>query len=367
MRAFIQADHLAAALKQSVAPATTPQEVLKHASLTTQRDHVVLETTDGIVYLRTLIPAKVDEDGAVLLPAALLAPVAAAAGEIVLRDTGELQRGRSRFRLPVRSHDEWPEQESETWTALDIDAEILRSAIESVSHASAEDDDLRAYLRGLHVVPGMVWASDATSLAFTRLDYAGPALVIPGMPLRRMVGLLGEGATVEVARVAGGQAGKLRVTSGPQSITLRLLDAKPLDMTRSIAGFAHGDASAVLRRADLLAAVRRFMPFASLHNGAKKALPTIILELADGELTLADAREESRESLGDSLVESTGKWRAALDPQRLIRALGAIGGELVDLRAPPKRTKAENTDAWRLHPHGADPADHAHYIAPFTL
>lgn len=367
MRATIQAGHLAAALKSSVAPATTPMDVLRHASLTAHRDQLVIETTDGVVYLRTAVPAKVETEGQILLPAALLAPVAAAPGEIALRDTGELQRGRSRFRLPVRPASEWPGQVPEDWEPVDVDAEHLRDAIESVSHASADDSDLRAYLRGLHVVPGMVWASDAKSLAFARLDYTGPVLVIPGQPLRRIVGLLGEGARVEVARVSAGQAGALRITCGPQCITLRLLDSKPLDMPSHLGSLTVGDACATVRRADLLAAVRRFMPFATMHEGTKKAIPTIVLELAGGDLTVADAREESRESLAEALVESSGSWRAGIDAQRLIRALGAIGGELVCLHAPPKRGKSSNTDVWRLHPAGAAPADHAHFIAPLTL
>lgn len=365
MRAFIQSTDLAAALKHSVASANSPMESLRCAHLFTDGpDQVVLETTDTITYRRTVLPARVDIDGAILFNAAMLAPVAAAAGEIALRDTGELQRGRSRYRLAARSATEWTQQQDDDWSPADIDPVALATAITSVAAAAADDSDIRAYLRGVHIGKGLVWCADGFHIAVTRIAYAGPDIVIPAQPLRAVLGLLQEGARIEVSGPAH-QAARLRVTHGGEQASVRLLDTKPIDIQGMVANTRSLAPGIVVRRAEFIAGLRRFMPFAFV-TGDRKALPTVIYQFQGGHLTLADRTEESVEALDDALVEGAGTWRAGVNPRLLQDAVTAIGGELIRIEPPAPKTSGGNA-VWRLYPAGANPSEFAHYVAPITL
>src|SRR5690606_3988384 len=198
----------------------------------------------------------------------------------------------------------------------------------------ADDGEPRAYLRGVHLVPGMVWCSDGVHIATARIDYDGPAVVLPAQPVRGLLEVLQEGATVEV-EAAGRQARRLRVTSGHRQSTVRLLDTSPIDIAGLIARTRSQAPGITVRRTELAAAIRRFMPFAMVPGETpKKALPTLILQLQGGELTLADRAEESVESLEGALVAGEGKWRAGLNPRQLLDALSAIGGEVVQIEPP---------------------------------
>lgn len=365
MRAFIQSTDLASALKQSVASANSPMETLRCAHLFTDgADQVVIETTDTITYSRTTLPAKVDTAGAILLNAAMLGPVAAGAGEIVLRETGELQRGRSRYRLAPHTAHDWPAQVDTDWSPLQVDPVVLGDAIDSVSPAAADDGEIRPYLRGVHVVPGLVWCSDGHHIAVSRIAYTGPALVLPSQPLRAVRDLLQAEALIEVAGSTA-QAARLRVTCGHRQVTVRLLDTAPIDIMGMVARTRSVAPGIVVRRAEFLAGMRRFMPFAFVA-GDRKALPTVIFTLGDGHLTLADRTEESVEALDDALVEGTGKWRGGVNPRLLMDAINAIGGELLRVEPPPAKASGE-TAVWRLYPAGANPDEFAHYVAPISL
>ncbi|WP_337052530.1 hypothetical protein [Pseudoxanthomonas sp. USHLN014] len=337
--------------------------MLMHACLQATDDHVVVETTDTEVWMRTTIPAEVRQPGSVLLRESLLRPVAAVPGEIALAGDGQLVRGASKFRVPAMDIEGWPAQDDGAWKPLDVNATALAAAMASVSHA-ATDDDMRKALNGIHLADGRVWGSDGVSLGFVRITSSGPSVTIPDRRARQVLAVLGEGARLEVANVREGIAGNLRITRGGEQLSMRLLGAKPIAIQPVVDGFSHLDTPTAVKRSELLAAIKRFLPFANtIGPQPSKALPTIVLESSDGHMTMADRLEESRESLDDAVVEHGPKFRAAVDPRRLIAALGAIDSGVVALHAPRDGAHA----AFALWAHHADPRNEAHYVAPYTL
>ncbi|MBB5885432.1 hypothetical protein DYQ93_11610 [Xanthomonas sp. LMG 8992] len=364
MRATVSAGELAAALKTSVTPSNTPHNAILHARLHAAGDTLHLETTDLSVYVRESIAAQVDEAGTILLRESLLRPIAAADGEIRIGGDGKVSRGRSHFRVPALPADQWPDQDDTRWMPLAVDVGALAAAIRAVSH-SATDDDLRPALRGLHIDAGFVWGSDGNAMSFARIDYRGPAITLPDAQTRRVLDMLGEGATLEAANIGSGVAGLLRITHGTRQMTARLLSAKPLELTSTIKAFRYDAAAVRIKRDELLAALRRFMPFAWLNGETKaKGLPVVVLMLQAGELILADRAEENRESLAEAVIEAPGKFRTGVDPRRLIAALGAIDSNTVALHPP---TDGAPQRGWLLYADQTDKDDGAHFIAPITI
>lgn len=364
MRALIQSADLATALKSSAAPGNSPHDLLMHARLQTLDNAIVVETTDTEVWMRTTIPAEVRTPGSVLLRESLLRPVAAVPGEIALSADGHLVRGRSKFRVPALGTDGWPEQEESKWSPVQVDGQALAIAIASVTHA-ATDEDIRPALKGVHLADGCVWASDARSVGFVRVDYSGPAITIPANRVRQALAVLGEGATLQISHVREGVAGGLRITRGLQQFSLRLLGHKSIAIRDVIKGFRYSDQPMVIKRDPLLAATKRFMPFAlALGPAARKSLPTIVMESDGTGLTIADRMEESRESLDDEVTHVGGKFRGALDPSRMIAALGAVDSDSVTVHPPQDGVPGS---VFAFYATNADPADEAHYVAQFTI
>lgn len=364
MHASIDSALLAAALKSSVAPNTTPHPTLMHALVCADGDSIVIETTDSATYMRHTLPGKVHTPGMALLRVSLLRPIAAAPGEVVLRDDGRVSRGRSNFKVPSAEVGAWPAERAEEWQPVGIDPETLAAAIRNVGYA-ADDETRITNIRGLHINNGLVWGSDGFSLSYIAVDYSGPSITIPDSQVARLVPLLNEGTTVEVGAISKGIAGVVRVTNGERQLSVRLLGAEPMDIRSLVGGLAYSKHHSSIKREPLLAAVKRFMPFASILGESKaKGLPVMLLSMVDGDLYLADRAEENRDVITDAVLSAGPNFRAALDPRRLISALSSVDSNVVALHAPET---GKSTGSWLLYEDEGDHAANAHLIVQVNI
>lgn len=370
MRATVNAADLAAALKQSVSVTATTMPVLQHALIATAPDGLVMETSDSEVTVRTQIPAQVDQEGSQLLRTDLLHPVAAVDGEILIRKDGHLNRGRSRFIIPAMLPAEWPGLEAVEWHPMPVDVAELAAAIDTVAYA-VNEDDMRAYLRGLNIVPYWAWCADSASMALCRLDYDGPAINVSKRQIKRLRDMLVDGASLYVGNLRGATAGMLRVDAADSQLFVHLAESAGMNVASAASSFRYVETPVALNRTGLLAALRRFLPFAYVAGGTGRAAITVVtLEAADGDLTLADKAGQNVESIGHLLDEASpaedlGTWRAAIDARRLILTLGAIHTPAVDLHRPADATNSNN--CWLVLPRGQDSDEIAHYISRFVL
>ncbi|WP_313493719.1 hypothetical protein [Stenotrophomonas sp.] len=364
MHATIDSSVLASALKLSVAPTTSPHPTIMHARVQADGDSLVFETTDTATYMRHTLPCSVKEPGSALLRVSLLRPIASAPGEIVLRDDGKVSRGRSNFKVPAAAVEAWPAEREENWQAVNIDPEVLAAAIKSAGYA-ADDETIYTNIRGLHIDNGLVWGSDGVSLSYVAVNYTGPSITVPDGQVSRLLGLLQDGAKIEIGGVNGDLAGVLRVTAGQQQLSIRLLGAKSTDIRQIVKNSCYASKHSSIKRDPLWAAVKRFLPFATILGETKnKGLPVIILAMVNGELYLADRAEENREVISDAVLSAGPDFRAALDPRRLISALAAVDSNVVALHAPEK---GKGIASWLMYEDEGDPDATAHIIVPMNL
>lgn len=370
MRASVQATDLAAALKQAIIVGATTLPILNHARIEASRGELTLETSDAAVFVRSVVPAEIEEEGAVLLPVALLGPLAAGEGAIVLRCNGEARRGRSHFHLPAMPADAFPSAEEVDYTPVQVDAARLGDAIRAVEGAANPDDALRPFCRCVHIVPGAVWAADGFRIARVSLDYDGPRISVEAAKIKHLLPLLVEGAKVLVGLNQHGKfAQQLRVETERQQVTTTLVAVEPPSIADIVARLSFGDRQLVFQRTELAAALRRLLPFARYgrDNGAAKGKPaatTMWMSSQGGRLRLHDRGEDNVEDLADALAEGAdGDFLFAFNPQQMLGALNALGGGRVALQLP---AGTGGTASIRLNPEGVSPDDTAYFIAPMV-
>jgi len=355
MRVTAAAADLSAALKHSVAARTTPMPVLQHALLTTGSDVLHLETSDTEIYMRHTIPAVVHEAGSICLTDALLRTIASGGGDVILRDTGKVTRGRSHFTVPALAANEFPALDNVEFTPLPIDPVALRDALQAIDYAY-EDGDVRPFVRAVHIEAGRVWGTNGHQLGRISLDYQGPAIRVPGAQLKRLSGALVEGARVLGEVRSTSQVGMLRVESGTTQITVFCTDAVPPDCETIIPHLGKRGCVRAHRR-ELADAVRRMIPF--LANRNHKAPVITVFQSPDG-LEIKDTGGTSSEYLGIEAQAVVDTLHMGIDAGYLLAALGAVPGDTVELYLHP-------TFPAVILPDGGDVARIAHVIMPCRL
>lgn len=364
MRATVSSSDLDAALKLSVAANKTTMPVLQHALVTAGDGTLSVETSDCEIWVRSTMPAQVDEPGAALLLESLLRPIASGAGQIRLGGDGKDNRGRSNYVVPVMPADGFPQQDPANFRALTIDPMALRAAIRAVAY-SGENDAPATYMRALYIVPGGAWCTDGKQIGRARIDYDGPLMALPVGQVPRVLAALQPGATLAVGNKRNNYGGALRIDAPPLQLTVRLMQSAPPDIERVIASATVREEYVVLKRAAVIAALRRFMPFAQWGGGKTYTNWTVSLEAAKGELTLADRNDDNRECLTDAATEIHGNFRFALDPKRLLDAVNAIDTDTFTLHPPGDAGTSPH--AVVLLPAGAAVSDCVHLLAPIVI
>lgn len=355
MRVTIPASDLANALKHAVAPrGATTMPVLQCARLVAQDQQLSIETTDTEVYLRQALPARVEAEGATCLPVAALQSIASIDGDMLLRDDGRINRGRSHFTLPQRPANDFPMPEESQFAPLELDPQALAAALRQVAYA-ASDGDVRPFCRAVHVVPGMAWATNGFQLARVALPgYAGPELRLPAAQVKRLLGELVEGAQLVHA-----EGRMLRVTRDAMQFTVRCLDLGRVPNVADALRALHKEPVCIPKRA-LEAAIRSLQPFLDAEG---KADPVMVLTRAnEGGLALSSRDQRATEYLpaecaafDDALPERLG-----LPARQLLAGLAAIDSDTVELYAP-------ETGRVALLPAGANESDIYHLQMTYKL
>lgn len=360
MRVTVAAADLAGALKNSVAARNSAMPIMQHALLTTGDNVLRMETSDAEIFVRQTIPAKVEEGGSICLVEALLRTIASASGEVLLRDDGTVQRGRSRFTVGAMPANDFPSPEAADFEPLDVDPVALREAIRLVDYAYV-DGDIRPYVRALHMEPGRVWTTNGNQLGRATLKYSGPAARIPGAQIKRLVGALVEGARVSGGNIRNGHVGMLRVENDTTQVIVRCIDGHAPDIS-SVIPHLGKRTSVRANRKELTDAVRRMLPFLETATGGKgKASSAIkVTQSAEG-LGVMNRHATSMEYVGIEPQEgAVPALELGLDAHYLLAALGAMNEENVELYLACD-------GACLFLPDGADVDQIAHVLMPCRL
>lgn len=363
MRATVAAADLATALKQGVAPTgKTTLDVLTHVLIRTDGDGITIESTDLNIYVRDRIPARVEEPGEALLSAPMLSAAASGGGDIRLDHTGKVNRGRSHYKVPFRDDvSDFPTQEDVAFHPVDIDAVALAAALRQVEYAP-DDNDVRPFAKSVHIERGRVWATDGVLMGRVRFDYDGPTMSIPDSQLKRVLDVLGTGAELRVANVQDGQAGSLRIDNGNLTVVVRLQHTGRLPDPEPMVPWPNEKhPEVVIERSGLVAALRRFMPFALRVADKKMAVANVVLELQDGRFQMGNTSGDSHEDLTDLVKANKGSFREGFDMRRMVSLLQGITTDTVHLRPGVKGA------VMVFQPGGTEPNQVAHVLMPVRL
>jgi DNA polymerase-3 subunit beta len=224
-----------AAVAASV-PTKTTLPVLSNILVEAVSDGVRLSGTDLDIAVSTVVPAEVDTEGAVTVPAKKLVEIVrelpsaairvAAAGE----QRVDLECGRSRFRLLGIPRDEFPNfppvSFDDSWTVTCSD---LQKLINHVSFAASTEESrpiLNGVLWELHQDVMRMVATNGHRLARMDVPVSGSAestpLIVPPKALEQVRKLFGPADEIEIARSdnhlgfrAGGTVIFTRLIEGP--------------------------------------------------------------------------------------------------------------------------------------------------------
>lgn len=363
MRATVEAADLSTVLKQGVAPAgKTTMDVLTHVLIRTDGDGITVESNDLNTYMRDRIPARVEESGEALLSASMLYAAASAGGAVRIDHLGKVSRGRSHYRVPFQEDiTVFPTQEDVGFEPVNIDPVELAAALRQVEYAP-DEKDARAWTRAVHIATGHVWATDGVLMGRIRYPYEGPTISIPDGQLKRVLDALGTGATLQVANVRDGQAGSLRIDNGNLTVVVRLQHTGRLpDIERLIPLANDKHPAVVVERAGLVAALRRFLPFAQRVDGKAGLVAHVVFELQDGRLQMANTNGESHEDLTDLVKSAKGTFREGFEMRRMVSLLQGITGDTLQLHPGTKGA------VMVFQPEGTQREDVAHLLMPVRL
>ncbi len=220
--------------------------ILSNVLIVAGDEGIQVTATDMEVELVSLIHNPVTEKGSAALPARKLFDICRALpaeSEMTIEASGakaKIASGRSRFLLAAMSADEFPSIGTfETSVNLELSTETLSDLLESTSFAMAHQD-VRYYLNGLLLEIDSsrirAVATDGHRLAMTdktveiALD-APRQCIVPRKGVLEIVRLLNPNDSS--AQIAVGE-NHLRVTSGNQSLTTKLIDGRFPDYERVI-------------------------------------------------------------------------------------------------------------------------------------
>ena len=269
MHVTVNAQGLAAALKNNLAQKRSPLMVFEHVLLiaTSSPDELRIISRDGSQELEVVLPAeRVNEPGQVACHAEKLqSAVTGLAGPATVKSqasagqyTTTLQQGRRRFQIASLSAEAFPSGRAmgaET-TATACPA-ALAEAIATVQYAAGKND-VRHMMNGVHLNKGDVVATDGHRLACASINADLPPLTIPRDSLKNTIAaLMEEGAAVRYSDNA------LEVVYDNGRYRTQLLDGKYVDYQRVMSVPQNGS-SASANAANVLPALQRLRSFVAI-------------------------------------------------------------------------------------------------------
>jgi DNA polymerase III subunit beta len=303
IRVTVDRDELASGL-QLVSRAASSRgtvQVLGGVGIRATEGLLELEATDMELSLRTTVPANVEGEGALVVPAKLLGDIVRLlpAGEVTLAHAAEegaatIQAGSYSSRLNVFAAEDFPRLPSVDVPLQEVDATALLDTVQRVSRAASRDES-RPVLTGiLAQFQGSKLTMAATdsyrmSVKETELENGGPELeaIIPARALDELVRIAAGAERIQL----GINENHVIFGTGQAWLTTRRIDGQfPNVQQLRPESF---EVELELNRAELLDVVRRAAVMAQRNTPLR-------LRFEEGELTISAQSQdvgETRESL----------------------------------------------------------------------
>lgn len=309
-------------------PTKTTLPVLSNILVEATRDGLRLSGTDLDIAVSTTIPASVDQEGAITLPARklveLVRELPSKPVSLTLRDNGwvDLACDKGKFRLVGLPADEYPPLEiTLAEGSLAVDGGRLRTLVARTSYAMSVDES-RPFLNGLYLVARQrelrVVATDGHRLALARTvvetdgEMAG---IVPRKAVQELTRVLGSAERVDLA--VGDS--KFFVRTEGFELVSKLVEGQFPNYEQVIPKTS--PVRVVVEREPLLAAIRRVAVIADDRTRPVR------LSLAAGEARLSAQSQELGEA-EETLPAHGGSGEVTIgfNARYLVDALGAMDG-----------------------------------------
>ena len=332
-------------------PARTTMPILTHVKMTAQGDQLLLESTDLALGLRCTVAARVDEPGAIAVPAKLLIDFVAALPPErvdltlnVATQTLHLGCARSAANVKGLSAADYPViPDGAGSAAFQVAPATLRALIDQVAFAAAVEE-ARPVLTGVLTTVGdgklTMAAADGFRVAerCAALDSNGAAAtaIIPARALHELARLLGD-QTDPVAVVLTANRAVFQV--GAVTLVTNLIEGKYPDYRKIIP--TGGDIAVQMVAAELLKAVRVAALF------ARNASQAVCLSAAAGQMTVtagSDIVGDNATALPATITGTDAVAVMAFNVKFLAQFLAATG----DAEVVMQMMTAEHPAVFRL-------------------
>jgi DNA polymerase-3 subunit beta len=271
MNITVNAQGLAAALKNNLAERRSTLNIFEHVLLTATANPPVLSivSSDGSRELEVIIAVeRVDEEGAITCHAGKLkAAIMGLVGPVVIkladREKATVSQQRRRFVVPSLAASDYPNCGAmDKPTPLAVDPRALAQAMEHVQYACGKMD-VRYYLNGVHFNEGDVVATDGHRMACATIKADMPPMIIPTDSIKLLIAALKEdGATVV------GSEGAIQVNTATGRFRSTLVDGKYPDYRRLLT-VPQGAAEAAITPEHLTPSLQRLKSFVTQAGAIK--------------------------------------------------------------------------------------------------
>jgi len=347
--------------------------VLSNILIATDEGRLKLAATNLEVGITCWIGAKIDEEGAITVPAKLLSDVVGGLpnDKIVLEldaRTQTLNLTCARFEANIKGieADEFPviPTIADREPTATFPPDLLRETVEQVAFAAAPDDTrpvLAGVLMRLKGTTATFAAADGFRLSVRTIELPEPAqqpqdVIVPARALLELARIIGDvEGNVEVTITPSG--GQVLFHTESMDLVSRLIDGKFPDFERIIP--AQSATRTVLDTQELAKAVRLASYFATASANIVKLTIEPGGELSPGKLTISSNAAEVGNNKGalDGMIHGEG-GQLALNVRFLAEAVGAIKTPQIAIETQT----AQHPGVFR--PVGAD--GYIHIVMPMT-
>ncbi|GIV95867.1 MAG: DNA polymerase III subunit beta [Herpetosiphonaceae bacterium] len=331
-----------AAVSHAVASRST-LPVLSNILLSTDGGRLKLAATNLEIAITCMVGGKVDEEGAVTIPAKLLSDLVnnLPNDKITLQLDERTQAvtiicARTRATIKGIEADEFPSipgAEGSFTPIASLAPDMLREVVGQVAFAAASDDSrpvLQGVLLRLRGDRATFTATDGFRLAVRTISLEAPVaepqeLIVPARALNELARIIADAEEpVQIGLTSNG--GQLLFHTGPIDFVSRVIEGRFPDYERIIPT-AHTTRT-ILSTSELTAAVKRAALFAAASGNVIKLTMEPGGDLRPGRLTLSANAAEVGENIEevDALIEGEG-GQLALNARYLQEALNSVGSD----------------------------------------
>lgn len=321
---------------QAIVPAKPALPILGNVLLEAANDQLILSATDLTVSIRAFADAKIEEEGAIALPAKkffqLIRELTSTQVEIHSSTTevAHIHAGTSHFKMSGMQKTEFPAlPDLSEGVHLQLKNSVLKEMLTRSSFAAARDDN-RQVLNGILLQSQKKTAvfvgTDGKRLAqlFTEIDVAeehGASYILPLKAVEEVVKILD---TKEESCKLTLMSDKIAVEAGSITLISKLLNGQYPDVGRVIP--KKSEAPISLHRDELMSLLRQISLFTSENSSAVR------FSFSSGELHLSAMSGDLGEAKVSMAVNYGGpKFDVAFNPHYFIDILRHTKDETVHL------------------------------------